>query len=123
MAFVHQESQECTKSELDLFTIPATQTSTTEGQWIEYHPLNNITDTGPIEFNVSGTGEEYLELAKTQLFVKAKITKANGDNLESNTQGGPMNLFLHSLFSQVDVFFERVTDFPVDQYLPTHIVP
>ena len=26
MAFVHHESQECTKSELDLFTIPATQT-------------------------------------------------------------------------------------------------
>ena len=25
MAFVHHESQECTKSELDLFTIPATQ--------------------------------------------------------------------------------------------------
>ena len=26
MAFVHHESQECTKSELDLFSIPATQT-------------------------------------------------------------------------------------------------
>ena len=62
MAFVHHESQECTKSELDLFTIPATQTSITKGQWIEYHPLSNITDTGPIEFNVSGTGEEYMDL-------------------------------------------------------------
>ena len=76
MAFVHYESQECTKSELDLFTIPATQTSITKGQWIEYHPLSSITDTGPIEFNVSGTGEECLDLAKTQLFVNAKITKA-----------------------------------------------
>ena len=103
MAFVHHKSQECTKSELDLFTIPATQTSITKGQWIEYHPLSNITDTGPIEFNVSGTGEEYLDLAKTQLFVKAKITKANGDNLNPNTQVDPVNLFLHSLFSQVDV--------------------
>ena len=78
MAFVHHESLECTKSELDLFTIPATQTSIHKGQWIEYHPLSNITDTGPIEFNVSGTGEEYLDLARTQLYVKAKITKANG---------------------------------------------
>ena len=103
MAFVHHESQECTKSELDLFTIPATQTSITKGQWIEYHPLSNITDTGPIEFNVSGTGEEYLDLANTQLFVKAKITKANGDNLNPNTQVGPVNLFLHSRFSKVDV--------------------
>ena len=103
MAFVHHESRECTKSELDLFTIPATQTSFHQGQWIEYHPLSNITDTGPIEFNVSGTGEEYLDLARTQLYVKAKITKANGTALDADTQVGPVNLFLHSLFSQVDV--------------------
>ena len=76
MAFVHHESRECTKSELDLFTIPATQTSIHKGQWIEYHPLSNITDTGPIEFNVSGTGEEYLDVARTQLYVKAKITNS-----------------------------------------------
>ena len=103
MAFVHHESRECTKSELDLFTIPATQTSITKGQWIEYHPLSNITDNGPIEFNVSGSGEEYLDLARTQLFVKAKITKANGAALDLNEQVGLVNLFLHSLFSQGDV--------------------
>ena len=103
MAFVHHDSQECTKSEFDLFTIPATQTSNTRGQWIEYHPLSNITDSGSIEFNVSGTGEEYLDLARTQLFVKAKITKANGNALDPNAEVGPVNLFLQSLFSQVDV--------------------
>ena len=90
MAFVHHDSQECTKSELDLFTIPATQTSITKGQWIEYHPLSNITDSGPIEFNVSGTGEEYLDLARTQFFVKAKITKANGNALVPNAEVGPV---------------------------------
>ena len=74
MAFVHHESNECSKSELDLFRIPPTQTSISRGQWIEYLPLSNITDTGPIEFNVSGSGEEYLDLARTQLYVKAKIT-------------------------------------------------
>ena len=103
MAFVHHECQECTKSELDLFTIPATQTSITKGQRIEYHPLSNINATSPIEFNVSETGEEYLELAETQLLVKAKITKANGTALDPETKVGPVNLFLHSLFSQVDV--------------------
>ena len=103
MAFVHHESQECMKSELDLFSIPATQTSITKGQWIEYHPLSNITDSGPIEFKVSGSGEEYLDLAKTLLFVKAKITKTNDTAIEAETKVGPVNLFLHSLFSQVDV--------------------
>lgn len=103
MALVHHESQECTKSELDLFTTPATQTSITRGQWIEYHPLSNITESGPIEFYVSGSGEEYLDLARTQLFVKAKIVKGDGSDIEATTQVGPTNLFLHSLFSQVDV--------------------
>ena len=99
MAFVHHESQECTKSDLDLFTSPATQTSITKGQWIEYHPLSNITDSGPIEFNVSGSGEEYLDLARTLLFLKAKITKANGIAIDLKEQVGPVNLFLHALYS------------------------
>ena len=35
--------------------------------------------------------------------MKAKITKANGTALDAETKVGPVNLFLHSLFSQVDV--------------------
>ena len=117
MAFVHHEPQECTKSELDLFTIPAAQTSITKGQWIEYHPLSNITDSGTIEFNISGSGEEYLDLAKTLLFLKAKITKANSTALELHEPVGPVNLFLHSLFSQVDVFLnERLISLSTNTY-------
>ena len=80
-----------------------TQTSISKGSWIEYHPLSNITESGPIDFYVSGSGEEYLDLARTQLFVKAKIVKADGTDLEATTQVGPTNLFLHSLLSKVDV--------------------
>ena len=35
--------------------------------------------------------------------MKAKTTKANGTALDADTQVSPVNLFLHSLFSQVDV--------------------
>ena len=35
--------------------------------------------------------------------MKAKITKAKGTALGADAQEGPVNLFLHSLFSQVDV--------------------
>ena len=34
MAFVHEQSCECTKSELDLFSVPPTQTSMEQGSWI-----------------------------------------------------------------------------------------
>ena len=103
MAFVHQDSCECVKSELDLFTIPPTQTSIEQGQWVEYHPVAQFSDGGPIEFHVAGSGSEYLDLSQSQLYVKAKVTKPNGDNLVDTDRVGPVNLFLHSLFSQVDV--------------------
>jgi len=104
MAFAHYMSCECTKSELDLFSVPPTQTSMEHGSWVEYHPLTTVSDGSPVEFDVSGTGDDYVDFANTMPYVKAKITKQNGTNLESLSKAGPMNLFLHcSLFSQVDI--------------------
>jgi hypothetical protein len=39
MAFIHEGSCECAKSELDLFSVPATQTSIESGTYVEYHPV------------------------------------------------------------------------------------
>ncbi|XP_041478872.1 uncharacterized protein F54H12.2-like [Lytechinus variegatus] len=103
MAFVHNDSCECVKSELDLFTVPPTQTSIEHGQWVEYHPLAQFSDGGPIEFHISGSGTEYLDLSQTQIYVKAKVVHHDGTNLVADDQVAPVNLFLHSLFSQVDV--------------------
>jgi len=103
MPFVHEQSCECTKSELDLFSVPPTQTSMEQGSWIEYHPLTAVADASPIEFDVGASGENYIDFANTMLYVKAKITRADGNNLAADSPIGPSNLFLHSLFSQVDV--------------------
>jgi len=105
MAFVHEDSCECLKSDLDLFSVPSTQTSVETDNWIEYHPLTTMDDGSPIEFDISGNGEDYIDLANTMLYVglQAKITKRNGTDLEAATVVAPVNLFLHSLFSQVDI--------------------
>lgn len=103
MAFIHEGSCECAKSELDLFSVPATQTSIESGIYVEYHPISSITGAAPIEFDVTASGDDYLDLANSFLCVRAKITRANGDNLDAADTVGPVNNFLHSLFSQVDV--------------------
>jgi hypothetical protein len=103
MAFVHDQSCECLKSELDLFSVPPTQTSIENGSWVEYHPLSTLTDGSPIEYEICGSGEDYLDFANSYLHVVAKVTKANGENLDANEAVGPVNLFLHSLFSQIDI--------------------
>jgi len=103
MAFVHEQSCECTKSELDLFSVPPTQTSIEQGSWIEYHPITSVIEGSPIEFDINGSGEDYIDFANTLLYVKAKLTAPNGDDLAADAAVGPVNLFLHSLFSQVDI--------------------
>jgi len=103
MAFVHEQSCECLKSELDLFSVPPTQTSVENGNWIEYHPLSSVGDDSPIEFEINGNGEDYIDLANSMLYVRAKIVQPNGNNIAAGAAVGPVNLFLHSLFSQVDI--------------------
>jgi hypothetical protein len=103
MALLHEGSCECTKSELDLFSVPPTQTSVESGSFVEYHPISSLTDGGPIEFEVSSTGTNYIDYANSYLYVRAKITKSNGTNLADTDKVGPVNNFLHSLFSQVYV--------------------
>lgn len=103
MAFVHECSCEMPKSELDLFSVPPTQTSIEHGTFVEYHPISSISQGAPIEFEISSTGEDYLDLSDSYLFVKAKLQRANGADLDAADQVGPVNNFLHSLFNEVEV--------------------
>lgn len=103
MAFVHPQSCECAKSELDLFMVPPTQTSIESGSVTEYNPVSALTHGLPIEFNVMGSGQDYVDLANTQLYVRAKITQGNGDPINGTDHVGPVNLTLHSLFSEMDL--------------------
>ncbi|GBM20215.1 hypothetical protein AVEN_216639-1 [Araneus ventricosus] len=102
MSLIHVDSQVAVKPELDLFLTPPTQTAIEKGQWLEYHPIANIRDGNPIEFSISGSGEDCIDLSATQLHVKVKILKDNS-NLGETEKVVPVNLLLHSLFSQVDV--------------------
>lgn len=105
MALIHPSSSESVKSELDLFSVPDTQTSIEKSQWIEYRPLSSVSEgRGPIEFLISGNGEEYTDLAETYMQITAKILKENGDELTYEDTGvGPVNLWLHSMFSQLEL--------------------
>jgi len=103
MAFVHEQSCKCAKLELDLFSVPPTQTSIEQGSWIEYHPITSLANGSPVEFDVNASGEDYINFANTLLYVRAKLTAMDGADLAADAAVGPVNLFLHSMFSQVDI--------------------
>ena len=79
------------------------QTSIEDSTVVEYHPISSIQNKGPIEFDVTGTGDQYIHVSNIQLYIWAKITKADGTNLDPNSTAAPINLLLHSMFSQVDI--------------------
>ena len=107
---MHGKSGECVKTELDLFSVLPTQVSLEKGLWIDHQLVSSVSDGGPITFLCPGT-EDYVDLSKTILVVHAKVTKANGNDLEADEHVGIVNNFLHSLFKslfkQVDVFLKE----------------
>ena len=48
MAFAQPHSLQCSKTELDLFALPPTQTAIERSQWVEFRPLTTVSDGGPI---------------------------------------------------------------------------
>lgn len=109
MSFLHDSSCECVKSELDLFSVPPTQVSVESAIVQEFQPLAALTHLLPVEFCVLGSGQEYIDLANMQLYVRAKITRANGTNIDDTDIVAPVNLTLHSLFSEVDLKLNDTT--------------
>lgn len=101
-------STECSKTELDLFTLPPTQTSIELGQWVQYKPLASLTDDAPLEFAIPGHGDEYIDLSHTLLSLKVRILNVNGSIVTADSNKvGPVNCLLHSLFSQVEVYLNQ----------------
>ncbi|KAL6416888.1 hypothetical protein ACFW04_013111 [Cataglyphis niger] len=112
MSFLHSHSSECLKSELDLFSLPPTQTSIESSQWIHYKPVTSLSDDSPIEFVIPGHGEEYLDLTYTMLSLRVRVEMA-GDSTghvmggSASNKVGPVNHLLHSIFNQIDVYFNQ----------------
>lgn len=98
---------ECIKSELDLFSSPPLNTSMDKGTWVEFRPIASLTSGGPIEFNVTSADEDYTDVGRTYLHLKVQLQKQVGGadpaNIENGDRVAPLNLWMHSLFSQVDI--------------------
>ena len=93
---------DCTVNETELFDPVNKQIVLDKAQWVDVHPLNNVSSDGPIEFTINGSSDEFLDLNNTMLHVRAKIVNAaGGANLVDSDKVAPVNNWLHSMFSDV----------------------
>ncbi|XP_067414185.1 uncharacterized protein F54H12.2-like [Emydura macquarii macquarii] len=103
MAFFHCGSEECAKSELDLFQIAPTQTSIEKSIYIEVPLLLAITEASHLSFFIAENGIDYMDLNNTLLYLCCKIVKGDGIALARDAVVGLVNYPMASIFSQLDV--------------------
>ena len=99
-------SQGVITSELMLFEPKAVNEGVEYLQYIECWPTNQITEDGSVDIHIKASGSQYLDLQRSRLHVKAKIVKEDGGNLEETDVVTPVNLWMQSLFNQVDIYFQ-----------------
>ena len=95
---------------LELFSKPPIQTSIVKGSWVEVRPTNSLDDDSAIDFEISGSGKDHLDLANTFIKAKVCVTTPNENNgFPANANVAPVSNLLHNMFAKVDVMLNGKT--------------
>ncbi len=145
--FRFHQSELTSQDGLSLFKDPLIPLGYEKRQWIEHGPSSILSGDAPLQFTIKGSGNQYIDLKNSTLTVKVKIVNSEGKNFEGDVwletaavdgtisksynpkhDAGPINLWLHSLFSQVDLSFHQETInigtmYPYRAYLETLCYP
>ena len=102
------DSKEANIPQLDLFTLPKTQTTIAKQQWYEYRPVNSSDYTNtPCDFIIPGNSVDVIDLSRSYLYLHLKVVKQDGSDVGADDKVGIVNNILHSMWSQVDVFLNQ----------------
>ena len=122
---------------VSLFSTPAYDSTVRSVEWVQYRPVGQLNSDGALEFNVSGNSTKYIDLKNTRLKIKFRILQGNGNivppmrskekkPIPDASKVGPVNLFLQTMWRQVDVTIQQQlvspnisTNYPYKAYLET----
>ena len=90
-----------------LFQTPQEDILSSTCHYVDYRSTSQLNSGGPVEFFIPAAQGELIDLQKTRLFLKLQITKGDGTSLENVEKVGPINLLLHSMFQQVELFLQQ----------------
>ena len=133
-SYTQQPCAPCTKSELDLESVPPLQIGVVDDYLVRTGPKSGPEGAGPLEFQIPASGDDYLDLSQCYLYLQCRVAKGDGTDIETRKADasagaddsvGPVNLLFHSLFRQVDLVMNDVLvatsgdTYPYRAYLTT----
>ena len=123
---------------MNIFQMPSVDVGVSKVRYVDFQPINQLKRDSGMEFVITNLGNQYIDLRRTYLKIKARIIQGNGNPLPSpisvptptptptpssedsttptkpvlNTtpegaKVGPVNNWMHSIFSQIDVYFQN----------------
>src|SRR5215472_2713015 len=102
--FLDPHSIASTKSELDLFSIPATQVAIKRTFTDVIHTANPVTNEGPYEFRIPAD-TNFLHLCKHYVYFQLRIVKPDGSDLTAaDHKVAPINAIGKTFFKQVKFY-------------------
>lgn len=99
---------ECSKSEIELFSVPDVQTSIEDNYYTRVNPVTAVTsDTAPIEFAINTSTDHFIDPTNIFLYVRFVIKKADGADLPDGYKCYPETNALHTLFNDIEVYINE----------------
>ncbi len=111
--------------ELSIFESPPADTTVQSREWIEYRPANQITEGSALEFNIAAQSSAYIDLKRSQLRIKLRITNEDDSPITEAEHAALVNLPLHSIFNQIDFSLQQIpisqlgVNYPYKAYIDT----
>ena len=94
---------ECKSSSLCIFDKPGTSTDIQRSYVVDYYPVSSVSSNGPIEFYIPGNAEDYIDVNDIKVYIKLKVTKGNGKDVEATDEVGLNNLPIATLFQDASL--------------------
>jgi hypothetical protein len=92
--------------EMDLFTEPETNAPYQKVQYVDYRSSSVLNDSGPLQFLIPPTSNQYIDLKRTKLHVKAKLVDGDLTPI-TDDKVGVINNVLHSMFGLVEIYLQQ----------------
>jgi len=92
---------------LALFEKPSVNTGIIGYKWVQYRPISQISSSGLLQFTISGTSNDYVNLQNSYLQLKGYIANSRGEAISQTDDVAFENLGIQSLWSQVDISLQQ----------------
>ncbi|XP_061165007.1 uncharacterized protein F54H12.2-like [Saccostrea echinata] len=111
--------------QLSIFEPPPMDTTIQTREWVEFRPINQISEYSAVEFNIPPLSTGYMDLKNSRLKIKIRILNKSNSPVSEEDPVALSNLPLHTIFSQVDTSLQQTpvsqlgTNYPYKAYIDT----